>query len=53
MIEPIRTSWRRWRRDRKFRRDMADLPDHFLRDVGLERDRVGPRALGHVLRPGQ
>ena len=53
MIEPIRKSWRRWHHNRRLRRDTADLPDYILRDIGLERDRVRLRALGHVIRSGQ
>ena len=52
MIEPMRTSWRRWQRGRRLRHTPLDLSDHLLRDVGLERDRPSARMMKHLLRSG-
>ncbi|MEI2804694.1 DUF1127 domain-containing protein [Albidovulum sp.] len=53
MIQPIRKAWQEWQAQRRFRRCTADLPDYLLRDLGLERDRVGRAVMRHVLPPRQ
>ena len=52
MLDPLRQRWRRGRETRRLRRAAADLPDHILRDIGLERDRTGRLVLRHFLHLG-
>lgn len=49
MINPIARKWRKWQLERQFRKQTADLPDHILRDIGLERDQAGLRVMRNVL----
>ncbi len=52
MLKPLRQRWRRNRDARRFCRAAADLPDHILRDIGLDRDRIGPTLARHLLIAG-
>jgi uncharacterized protein YjiS (DUF1127 family) len=52
MLAPLRHRWRRNRDTRRFWRNTADLPDHILRDIGLDRNQIGPTLARHLVIAG-
>lgn len=52
MLGDIRKRWQAKRRRARNRFDVAGLPDHLLRDIGLAPDDRGRRVLDHLLRAG-
>jgi len=44
--------WKDARDLRRLRRDIAHLPDHLLRDIGLDRRTGGKDVMGQILRCG-
>lgn len=50
MTNALLGTWRRRRAERRFRRQIAELPDHLLRDIGLVREPTGRLVTRHILR---